>query len=226
MTPIRAVLFDWGDTLFSSPDAAQVIVEAAAERGVTVGEPEARALWDEIWAAGKTPEELAKGRDLSLDLHRSAWTGLFERADRIAPGLAPVLYERVMSQERWIPYSDTEPTLRALRERGIKVGVVSNVPRDLAPIFAAKGLQDLVDAFTHSYEVGAEKPDPRIFRAACAKLGVRPSETLMVGDHAVADGGAVAAGLRFLHLDGEVQAGGTRGLQAVLDRVRVVGQQD
>ena len=221
--PIRAVLFDWGDTLFASPDAARVIVNAARERGANVSHDEARALWDEIWAAGKTPEELAKGRDLSLERHRSAWTSLFERADRVAPGLAPVLYERVMSQDRWIPYADTEPTLRALRERGVKVGVVSNVPRDLAPIFAAKGLRELVDAFTHSYEVGAEKPDPRIFLAACAKLGVAPEATLMVGDHAIADGGAEQAGLRFHHLVGEVGPGGVRGLREVIDVVERSG---
>lgn len=219
MTPIRGVLFDWGDTLFASPDAARVIVDAARERGVGVSHEDARALWNEIWAAGKMPEELAKGRDLSLDLHRAAWTSLFERADRVAPGLAPVLYDRVMAQDRWVPYADTEPTLRALRERGVRIGVVSNVPRDLGPIFEAKGLRALVDAFTHSYEVGAEKPDPRIFRAACEKLGVAPEETLMVGDHALADGGAIGAGLRFLHLAGEVAPGGIRGLERVIDQV-------
>lgn len=226
MRPIRAVLFDWGDTLFSSPDAPRVIVDAARERGVRVSDEDARALWTEIWAAGKTPEELAKGRDLSLDLHRSAWTSLFERADRVAPGLAPVLYERVMSQEQWIPYRDTEPTLRALRERGIRIGIVSNVPVELAPIFEAQGLRGYVDAFTQSYEVGAEKPDPAIFLEACRRLGVRPEEAVMVGDHAIADGGAVHAGLRFLHLDGEVPAGGVRGLQAVLDLVAESGQHD
>ena len=219
MRPIRAVLFDWGDTLFSSPDAARVIVDAARERGVQVTEEDARALWAEIWAAGKTPEELAKGRDLSLDLHRSAWTSLFERADRVVPGLAPLLYERVMSQEQWIPYADTDPTLRALRQAGLKIGIVSNVPVELAPIFEARGLSGYIDAFTQSYEVGAEKPDPAIFLEACRRLGVAPEETLMVGDHAVADGGAVRAGLRFLHLAGEVPAGGVRGLRAVIDLV-------
>lgn len=219
MRPIRAVLFDWGDTLFTSPDAAQVIVDAAAERGVEVSYEEARSLWDEIWATGKTPEELAKGRDLSMELHREAWTSLFERADRVVPGIAPVLYERVLTQERWSPYADTERTLRALRERGVKIGVVSNVPRELVTIFAAHGLDGFIDAFTHSYEVGAEKPDPRIFLTACAKLGIAPGEALMVGDHPVADGGAVRAGLDFLHLEGEVAPGGVRGLRAVIDRV-------
>ena len=70
VTPIRGVLFDWGDTLFSPPDAGSVIVAAAAERGVHIEATKARALWDELWVAGKMPEELAKGRDLSADAHR------------------------------------------------------------------------------------------------------------------------------------------------------------
>jgi len=78
-----------------------------------------------------------------------------------------------------------------------RIGIVSNVPRDLRPIFAAHGLADLIDAFTHSFEVGAEKPDPAIFLRATEALGTAPSETLMVGDHPVADAGALKAGLRF-----------------------------
>src|SRR6266545_6185812 len=81
VTEIRGVLFDWGDTLFSPPDAGKVIVAAAAERGVRMDAEEARALWDELWEAGKMPEELAKGRDLSADAHREVWTALFRRAN-------------------------------------------------------------------------------------------------------------------------------------------------
>ena len=81
MTRILGVLFDWGDTLFSPPDAANVIVTAAEERGIPITAERARALWDELWEAGKMPEELAKGRDLSADAHREIWTGLFERAE-------------------------------------------------------------------------------------------------------------------------------------------------
>nr|MDP9282772.1 hypothetical protein [Chloroflexota bacterium] len=81
MTQIRGVLFDWGDTLFSPPDAGKVIVAAAAERGVRIDPEKARALWDELWDAGKMPDELAKGRDLSAAAHREIWTALFERAN-------------------------------------------------------------------------------------------------------------------------------------------------
>ncbi|MEX2047557.1 MAG: HAD-IA family hydrolase [Chloroflexota bacterium] len=216
---IRGVLFDWGDTLFSPPDAAGVIVGAAEERGVRVDPAAARALWDELWEAGKTPEELAKGRDLSADAHREVWTALFERANATVPDVATMLYERVMDPRAWIPYPDTGPTLRALRARGIRIGIVSNVPRDLRPIFAAHGLADLVDAFTHSFEVGAEKPDPAIFLRACEALGTKPAETLMVGDHPIADAGALAAGLRFHLLPPDGSADRPRGLDRVVKLV-------
>jgi HAD superfamily hydrolase (TIGR01509 family) len=216
VTQIRGVLFDWGDTLFSPPDAGKVIVAAAAERGVRIDPEKARALWAELWDAGKMPDELAKGRDLSAQAHRDVWTALFERANTAVPDVASTLYERVMDPRAWIPYPDTGPTLRALRARGMRIGIVSNVPQDLRPIFAAHGLAELVDAFTHSFEVGAEKPDPAIFLRACEALGTAPQETLMVGDHPVADAGALKAGLRFhlLPLDGAAEK--PRGLDRVV----------
>ena len=219
MSPIRGVLFDWGDTLFSPPDAASVIVTVARERGVAIEPERARALWDELWEVGKMPEELAKGRDLSAAAHREVWTGLFERANAAVPGIASTLYERVMDPRAWIPYPDTPPTLRALRERGIKIGIVSNVPQDLRPIFVAHGLAESVDSFTHSFEVGAEKPDPRIFLRACESLGTAPGQTLMVGDHPVADAGALKAGLRFHLLPADGAVGRPRGLRRVIEIV-------
>ncbi len=212
---IEGVLFDWGDTLFAPPDAARVIADVADERGVAVDQARARAIWDDLWTLGKTPAELAKGRDLSADAHRTVWTSLFKTADRHIPGIGRALYDRVMDPAAWVPYPDTGPTLRALRERGVKVAIVSNVPRDLSDVFAAHGLASYVDAFVHSFQVGAEKPDPRIFLAACERIGTAPSVTLMVGDHAIADGGATAAGLRFLLLPPH-EGHGIRGLDRVL----------
>jgi HAD superfamily hydrolase (TIGR01509 family) len=220
MAAIRGVLFDWGDTLFSPPDAGQVIVAAAAERGVRIEPERARALWDELWAAGKSPDELAKGRDLSAHAHREVWTALFERAHATVPGIARTLYERVMDPAAWIPCPDTAPTLRALHARGVRIGIVSNVPRDLRPIFATHGLDDMVDAFTHSFEVGAEKPDPAIFLRACEALGTTPAETLMVGDHPVADAGAIGAGLRFHLLPPDGAPDRPRGLERIVEVVR------
>jgi HAD superfamily hydrolase (TIGR01509 family) len=213
--PLRAVLFDWGDTLFHAPHAPEVIVEFARAHGVQLSESRARELWDEVWLAGKTPEEIAKGRDLSLEAHRRVWSDLFGRLDRVVPGLSRALYERVMDPHSWVPFADTRSTLEAVRRCGLKVGVVSNVPADLRGVFAKHRLDGLVDSYTHSFEVGAEKPDPAIFLAAAKSLLVQPSETLMVGDHPV-DRGAEGAGMRVFILSTEFD-GDVRGLDRVLE---------
>lgn len=205
---IKGVCFDFGDTLFHSPDGAAVIAEAGVAPQV------ARELWDKIWRDSKTPEAIAVQRDLSPEAHRSGWTALFEQADVHQPGLSKRLYERVMDHQKWSPYPDTEPVLRALRARGSRIGVVSNVAEDLRPVFVARGWADLVDGYAHSYEHGIEKPDARIFLAACRAMGTDPSETLVVGDHPV-DGGAVAAGCLVLLLP-RVEPGQPRGLERVL----------
>ena len=211
---LRAVLFDWGDTLFHAPHAPEVIVSIARASGVELSLARAREMWDEIWALGKTPEEIAKGRDLSMEAHRQVWVDLFSRFESVLPGVSRALYERVMDPRSWVPYADTRATLEAVRRRGLKVGVVSNVPADLRPVFAKHGLDRLVDSYTHSFEVGAEKPSPAIFLAAAKSLGVKPSETLMVGDHAV-DRGAESAGMRAFILPTEFD-GDVRGLDRVL----------
>ena len=222
---IDAVLFDWGDTLFESPDAPSVISAYAKERGLPLTDDAAQRIWGDLWDAGKTREEHAKGRDLSKEAHRRVWTELFSRKDTVIPGIGPVLYDKVMEPSIWKVYPDTVATLRALRDRGVRMGIVSNHAYDLRPFFRAAGLDRYVDAYALSYEVGVAKPDPRIFIEACRRLGVAPANTLMVGDDAVSDGGAAAAGLQ-VYLLGPYPHGTARGLERVVEivdasRVRV-----
>jgi len=68
---IKGVCFDFGDTLFHSPDGAAVIAEAGVAPQV------ARELWDKIWRDSKTPAAIAVQRDLSPEAHRAGWTALF-----------------------------------------------------------------------------------------------------------------------------------------------------
>ena len=208
---IEGVCFDFGDTLFYSPDGATVLTEAGIPPKV------ARELWAKIWRDSKTPEALAVKRDLSPEAHRSGWLALFAQADVHRPGISTLLYARVMDHTKWIPFPDTESVLRELKRRGVKVGVVSNVAEDLRPVFADRGWADLVDGFAHSFEHGVEKPDPKLFLAACAAIGTEPGRTLVVGDHPV-DGGAVGTGCVVLLLP-HTEPGEAHGLARVLDLV-------
>ena len=211
MRTFDGVCFDFGDTLFYSPDGAAVLTEAGIKPAV------ARKLWDKIWRDSKTPEALAVKRDLSAAAHRSGWLALFAQADVHRPGISTLLYERVMDHTKWEPFPDAEAVLRALKRRGLRVGVVSNVAEDLQPVFAQRGWTDLVDGFAHSFEHGVEKPDPALFLAACKAIGTTPDRTLVVGDHPV-DGGAVGAGCTVLLLP-RTEPGKPHGLERVLDLV-------
>ena len=209
MTKFSAAIFDFGDTLFYSPSGADVLLEAGLERAT------ADRLWDEIWQASKTAEELAKGRDLGEKRHREAWLNLFERAESYVPGAARLLYERVMNHDKWLPYPDAASVLAELHDRCVRVGVLSNIPSSLQRVFELHGLAQHVDAYTESYRYGLMKPDPELFRIACRDLEVAPARALMVGDSHVADGAAVVTGITTLILP-SVFPGEERGLEHVL----------
>ena len=79
-----------------------------------------------------------------------------------------------MTPTAWSPYPHSPEVLAALRERGVAVGVVSNIGWDLRPVFRAQGLGPYVGTFLLSYELGVQKPDPRLFATACGALGADP----------------------------------------------------
>jgi HAD superfamily hydrolase (TIGR01509 family) len=134
-------------------------------------------------------------------------------------GIEDAAQARVVAEDSWVPYADTGAFLRALAERGVPVGVVSDIGWDIRGHARAAGLEDLVGTWVLSCEEGREKPAPELFHTACARLGADPRRTLMVGDNPVRDGGAVAAGLRAFVLASE-QRDGERGLEDVLALVR------
>lgn len=224
--PVQAVLFDFQGTLAQVTNPVDQVLAAAQECGVTLERARATVLADRLVTAGlpggpppaRVPPHLAEvwaDRDLYPHAHRAAYTGLAATVDTGVDGLAEALYERVLRPEGWVPYADTEATLRALAALEVPVAVVSNIGFDIRPFFAHWGLADLVQAFVLSYEVGRCKPDPAIFLRACGALGVDPELTLMVGD-GPADAGAVQVGCSVLVLP-PAEAGRANGLGTVLD---------
>jgi HAD superfamily hydrolase (TIGR01509 family) len=95
----------------------------------------------------------------------------------------------------------TRAALDRLRSAGLRLGVVSNSDGRVEEALEAAGLRDRFDVVLDSALVGVEKPDPAIFRAALAALGVRPEQALYVGDlYEVDVVGARAAGMEAVLL--------------------------
>jgi len=216
---VQAVLFDFSNTLFQMIDLETWLrrVGAAAGRLTALDQPDVVAeISDQLRAAFRLPSVVAvqEGRDLSSAQHRRAMQAWWEKVDFLR-GAEEAAYRELTAPDAWVPYPDTEPVLRALRDRGLRIGVVSDFAWDLRTHLAHHGLDALVDTCVISYEQGREKPDPQLFLKACADLGADPRATLMVGDNPVRDGGAAACGLRTYILPSEHRTG-ERGLTDVL----------
>jgi putative hydrolase of the HAD superfamily len=222
VSQFEAVLFDAGDTLIRLSGSGDALLHrAAATLGVEPLDPEEVAqVWSRVLDRSSTAEELAKGRDLSNSRHREVWMALYDAAgcERLAPGLSEELYGLTVSAESWEAFPDTLPTLKALRARGLPVGIVSDTGFDLRPAMDLLGLSPFIDTVVMSFEYGVCKPAARVFLTACDQLHVHPERTLMVGDNPLTDSGAVAAGMYVFLLPRPAKTG-PRGLGHILSLI-------
>jgi putative hydrolase of the HAD superfamily len=187
---IKAVLFDLDGTLYDRDRVADALFAEQYD-----------AFVDALGSLGR--ERFL--RDVhEMDEHGHAEKELGYRKVVQRWGFEPALAERLI-EHFWSAYDkhmelsqDTTDTLRALRGRGLKLGIVTNGPsRTQRRKIATLGLADSFDAILVSGEEGVHKPDAELFRRALARCGVAPHEALFVGDHPVADvAGAHGAGLK------------------------------
>jgi FMN hydrolase / 5-amino-6-(5-phospho-D-ribitylamino)uracil phosphatase len=201
---IKAVIFDWGGTLtpWKRIDnlegwrlLAEVLHDGDAERAAALANA-LLAAEDARWAAARDehraftldqvladaahhhPADVpAQVRESALALHREFWFGQMPTDP------------------------DAGPVLRTLRERGLRLGVLSSTswPRDWhEDRFRSDGVLDLFDACVWSSDLEWTKPHPEAFRAAMDAVGVDdPEACVYVGDRPYDDiSGAKAVGMR------------------------------
>ena len=201
---VQAVIFDWGGTL-----TPWHTVDLIGQWRV-YAEHYARDH------AGEFPDGGAALADRMLLAERESWARLKENgtsarlADVFAaagvstdhPGhpAAQTAYE-----EFWEPHTYIDPDVpvlwAALRERGVRIGVLSNTiwSRDYHQgLFARDGVLPLIDGDVYTSEIPWVKPHPEAFGAAMAAVGMTdPSRCVYVGDRPYEDvHGAQRVGMR------------------------------
>jgi HAD superfamily hydrolase (TIGR01509 family) len=95
------------------------------------------------------------------------------------------------------PLEGAVGALHRLRGAGLALACVSDWDIGLREQLEAVGLDSLFDLVLTSAEVGAAKPDPKLFVEATARLRVEPARTVHVGDGEADREGAETAGLGF-----------------------------
>ena len=206
---LTAVFFDLYGTLAGfRPSRYEIQSEACAQFGITV-----------------TPEGVLKGYALA-DAYMAEQNAIHpvRRRDRQGKDEFFAEYERrvmegagvevsspraaeIWRSVRQVPYAlerfdDVLPALEQLKERGLTLGLISNMNQDGASLTDSMGLSKVLDFAVTSAEVGSEKPHPPIFLAALERSGARPDEAVHVGDQITSDiEGAANVGISAVLLD-------------------------
>jgi putative hydrolase of the HAD superfamily len=101
-----------------------------------------------------------------------------------------------------VAIEDAPETVAELKNRGFRIGVVSNAEGHVQQDLESAGYRGLLEMVVDSHVVGVEKPDPEIFRIALDRMKVAPESTVYVGDLPSVDvAGAMAAGIAPILLD-------------------------
>lgn len=162
-----------------------------------------RATWDEVAERAELGEARWGGEGGEEGFWRAFVAAAFRRSggggDGLPEGLLEGLIAHFADERHWAVFPEVRETLGGLKERGLKLAVVSNWDSTLPSLLARLGLAPYFDAIVVSALVGAAKPAARIFEEALAATGVAPHEALHVGDNLLEDyHGARRAGLSAL----------------------------
>ncbi|MFH2105772.1 MAG: TIGR02253 family HAD-type hydrolase [Candidatus Micrarchaeota archaeon] len=190
----KAVLFDLDNTLLDFLTFKKETAKAAAKAMIKQGLPDEEikvygkifSVYDEKGIEyQKTFYEVVKQYKLEVNL-----------AEKIQQ--AGILAYLQRKSEVLRPYPMVKPTLRKIREKGVKLGIVSDGPRNKVwQRLIITGLENEFDfIITHS-DTQKFKPHPSAFTLALKKLGVLPDAVLFVGDNPTRDiKGAKAVGMQ------------------------------
>lgn len=202
-----AVLLDAAGTLIRTRrPVGETYAEFAGRYGAKVSGEQFKQAFVEVF--GKMPGLAFEwhGRDMLQRLELDWWRTLVRLVvEQTGSSIGDfeaffqALYSYYADGQAWACYPEVPRTLRALRDSGYRLAVVSNFDSRLPAILRALDIAELMDAVVYSSEAGSAKPDPAIFRCALDAVGVSAQRAIHVGDSVHADfEGARGAGVAGL----------------------------
>ncbi len=202
--PIRAVLFDIGSTLWSSPAEDPGALSYCYGRGrdaliAHFGDaPPIQALidavegyfaeWEDLWKADNSKILQAPTADFVGEA--LAKLGLAPPADVLATFTDAILETSIYTAKTLAPEEGMPEALAALKGLGVRLGCVSNAFMGAAVldrILDERALGPYCEITVSSCELGYRKPHPRIYEEALKAMSLAGPDTVFVGDRIDAD---------------------------------------
>ena len=199
---IRAVFFDAGGTLLRTAEpVGRTYARLACHYGWQPSEDLLEQGFRSAWK-----KRTCEGAASDGTLGKEGWREIL-RASAEAGGL-PVtfpfddyfeeVYAHFARPDAWRDFPETGKVLGHLREQGIQTGILSNWDPRLRQVLAGFEWREMLGSVVISEEIGAEKPDPRVFREAEKTGGWGAHECALIGDDPVSDRrGAEGAGWQW-----------------------------
>ncbi|MEP6485914.1 HAD-IA family hydrolase [Microcoleus vaginatus GB2-A3] len=208
----KIIFLDAAGTLFDvRGSVGEVYGKFARSWGVTVSNEELNAAFFQSFADSNPMafpgRELAKIPQLEFEWWQAVCANAFQRAGVFNqfsdfPKFFVELYAHFATAEPWFVYPDVLPALNKWQQQGIELAVVSNFDSRIYPVLKALNLAGYFTSVTISTEVGAAKPDSKIFTVALQKHNCTAEKVLHIGDSFKADYcGAKNAGLNAIWLN-------------------------
>jgi len=206
---IKAIFFDLYYTLINyEPSREELQAKALRELGIEVS-PEALKLpliaadefiYQEI---ARVPIKQRPDEDKTALFIQHQQTLLREAGIENPEKLAPRLLDKMRQYDmKLVLFDDVKPALTDLKNRGLKLGLISNIDRDITPLLNELGISPLLEVVVTSQDTGFNKPQPEIFQEALRQARIQPSEAMYVGDQYQIDiVGAEKAGMKGVLLD-------------------------
>ena len=206
---IKAVFFDFYHTLVRyEPPQEELEAKALKDFGIDVGPEVFRRplvtadefIYKEIARrplSQRSPEEkMALYAQYQGIVLKEAG---IEASEKVVLGL---LGKMQQFKIKLVLFDDVAPALNELKGKGLILGLISNIEKDMTATLNELGLPSWLDIVVTSLGCGFNKPQPEIFQEALKQAGVQPSEALYVGDQYQVDViGANQAGMKGVLLD-------------------------
>ena len=205
---IRAILFDAAGTLFFlTKTVGDHYACVGREVGLNLDARQLERAFHSAWQQMAQRPAIDGPREND---DKGWWRELVARVfDQVAPPLSEldrdnffeIAYEHFAEASVWQLYPEVPEVLEQLRSR-FQLAVISNFDGRLRLILQNLGISKYFDHVFISSELGADKPDPEIFRRALEIIHLDANEVLEVGDDPERDWKAAkAAGLLVFRLD-------------------------